>query len=448
MLGWLKDLFSSGDKGRGKRMVEDTRPPVAGQPDPYLRREVILDRQLQVVAYAFSVAMPESLQGHGWQAASRRFFDEALLDHFADGKASGLPTGRLAVLPLGLDGLLSSRTDALPGRGMVVEFAPPPAAYDDVLARWDEVLAKLRQLRQQGIALSCGHYLGTQLPEALALAQYISLGDVMTLSPADLLARCRDLTHNFPAQALVAYNVVSPELYHACQKMGVQWFQGHFLTQATPRQDTRIPAYRVCVMDMLNGIKRQADFDELVEVARRDPALAYRLLRFVNSAAFNPTTRISDLKNALVFVGRSELYRWLTLLLFNSQKPQPRDAALRETALVRARFMESLAEGRLPPKEKGEVFVVGILSVIDALMDLPMDQVLAQLSLPDAIPDALLRRQGRYADYLKLALACEEGNAQTIADLGQAVGTDAESVNRRHLDALIWSVRFSGLVED
>jgi EAL and modified HD-GYP domain-containing signal transduction protein len=142
------------------------------------------------------------------------------------------------------------------------------------------------------------------------------------------------------------------------------------------------------------------------------------------------------------------LYRWLTLLMFSSKKPSPLDNALRENALVRAKLAEKLADGRMPPKERDEAFVVGILSVIDALLEMPMSEALAQLTLPDAVSDALLNRQGRYAPYLKLAIACEESDQDTIRTLAAELGMDAVSVNQRHIDALNWAMSFSEALED
>jgi EAL and modified HD-GYP domain-containing signal transduction protein len=202
------------------------------------------------------------------------------------------------------------------------------------------------------------------------------------------------------------------------------------------------------VIDLLNAIKRQADFEELAGIAWRDPTLAYRLLRFVNSAAMGLREKIDRLKTAMVYVGRDELYRWLTLLLFSSKKPDHLDNALRENALVRAKLAEQLAAGRMLPKERDEAFVVGILSVIDALLEMPMQEALAQLSLPAAVTEALLHREGKYAPYLKLAIACEESDQATIKALADELGMDAFMVNQRHIEALTWAMSFSEALEE
>jgi EAL and modified HD-GYP domain-containing signal transduction protein len=247
----------------------------------------------------------------------------------------------------------------------------------------------------------------------------------------------------------VARQIDSQELYQACRAMGFHLFQGDFVTHRPAQAGKTLSPYRMVVVELLNGIRRQAGFDELAGVAWYDPALAYRLLRFVNSAAFGLREKIDNVKQAMTYVGRDELYRWLTLLLFSlGQETQPLDEALRENALVRARLAEQLAQGRLSAKECDEVFVVGILSVIDALFEMNMEDALAQLALPEAMSEALLRRSGKYAPYLGLAIACEESNQAAIQALAADCGQDALLVNQRHIEALAWALGFNESLEE
>jgi EAL and modified HD-GYP domain-containing signal transduction protein len=92
--------------------------------------------------------------------------------------------------------------------------------------------------------------------------------------------------------------------------------------------------------------------------------------------------------------------------------------------------------------------VVGFLSVVDVLLEMPMHDALAQLTLPEAMSDALLRREGKYAPYLKLAIACEESDQDTIRALAAECGMDAVLVNQRHIEALTWTIGFNEAVED
>lgn len=437
MFKWLLGLFSAADK-RGKAPPVPAEAPEDLAPTPFLRRESLLDRDQRVAAYQFSVETPAALRGHAWHAATHKFFDAALIDHFAGSQMAGLLGKRLAILPLSPAGLALPRLMDLPRDNLVIEFAPPVQAdYDRA-----EALARLSDLRAAGFRIACGHELERAFPEALALAGLIGLGDVAGQEPPDLLARCRRLAERHPDAQLVARGINTIELYEACRKMGIGLFQGPFLTQRTPSPANRITPYRMFVVKLLNGLRNDADFGDLAAIAWCDPALGYRLLNFVNSAAFGLREKIDRLSNALAYVGRDELKRWLTLLLFSSSEANPLDEALRENALVRAKLAETLAQGRLTRRECDEVFVVGVLSVVDALLEMPMQDALSHLTLPEAVSDALLRHQGKYAPYLKLAVACERSDQAGIRALADELGTDAGSVNRMHVQALGWTMEF------
>lgn len=440
MLQWLLGLFKpAGASDKGQRASSDPAD-AEDSPPPFLRREAMLDRHRQTAAYLFSVETPAALQAHDWQAASRKFFDGVLIDHFLAGRMAGLLGRRLAFLPLSAAGLTHPRLAQLPRDNLVIEFAPPAGARFDP----ETVPARLAALREAGYQLALGHELERQgLAGTLEKAGFIILDRVSAMDPPDLLGRCHELAARYPGARLVARDIDSTELYQACENMGIHLFQGRFLFNRDTSPANRIAPYRMFVVELLNAIKRQADYGELAGLAWRDPALAYRLLRFVNSAAMGLREKIDRLRDALAYVGRDELYRWLTLLLFNSRKPGPLDEALRENALVRAKLAELLAQGRMTPKECDEAFVVGILSVIDALLEMPMADALAQINLPEPVAEALLRGEGKYAPYLKLALACEESDQATLAELAAALGMDALMVNQRHIDALGWAMRFS-----
>ena len=444
MFARLFGFFRSEEKPNTKpdakpvSLVETTEAPAA---PPFLRREALLDRRQHVTAYQFSLEKPAAMEARHWHAAAQRFFDATLIGQFLDGSVQNALGQRLAFLPLGAASLGHPDLKRLHGDTLVITFAPPA----DADFSSDAVAAALNDLQQQGLKIACGQDLELRgLPEALELAEFILIDAVAHLDPATLLARCRHLAQRYPQAKLIARGIDSLELHQACQQLGIHLFQGEFVTHRPAKADKTLSPYRMVVVELLNGIKRQSDFDELAGIAWYDPALAYRLLRFVNSAAFGLRQKVDNLKNAMTYVGRDELYRWLTLLLFSiGKETHPLDEALRENALVRARLAEHMARGNLSPKECDEVFVTGILSVIDALFEMPMQDAFAQLNLPAPVAEALLKREGKYAPYLQLAIACEDSDQDRIKTLAAQCGLDAIQVNQHHIDALTWALGFS-----
>jgi EAL and modified HD-GYP domain-containing signal transduction protein len=193
------------------------------------------------------------------------------------------------------------------------------------------------------------------------------------------------------------------------------------------------------IMDLLNLVMGHADFPAIEAKFKLDAALSYKLLRFINSPAVGLRYPIKSIGQALVMLGHDQLYRWLTLLLFTHEQGDPRSRALLRNAVVRARLTETLGEQHISRGERGGLFITGILSMLDALLGLPLEQALARLKLPEAVIDALLEGTGPYAPYLQLAQACEQFDQDRIAQLSVQARLTPDAVNLAHVNALIWS---------
>ena len=192
-------------------------------------------------------------------------------------------------------------------------------------------------------------------------------------------------------------------------------------------------------MKLLNLVMNHADYPELEAQFKLDAGLSLKLLRFVNSPGVGLRYPVRSLSHVLLMLGHDQLYRWLTLLLFNHDGADGRSQALLRSALVRARFAELLGEGRLPADLRGGLFITGILSLLDALLDLPMERAIGSLKLTRPTIDALLRGEGVYAPYLRLAVASERGNAATLERACAELGLNDAEVNIAHLNALVWA---------
>jgi EAL and modified HD-GYP domain-containing signal transduction protein len=238
---------------------------------------------------------------------------------------------------------------------------------------------------------------------------------------------------------LIATQVDTPEVFTACRKLSFNLFQGYYYTYPQASGAHRLDSSSLRVMELLNLAKKQAEFPVIEKSFKLDPALTYRLLRYINSPAIGMRRTIESIRQALILLGHDQIYRWLTLLLFTSRETDPRSQSLLRSALVRARFIESLGHDKLKRGESDSLFIVGIFSLLDALLNIPMQQALAGLHLPPPVVDALVDHTGPYAPYLNLALACEHFDQEAIASSAAEIGIDADAINLAHVNALIWS---------
>lgn len=193
----------------------------------------------------------------------------------------------------------------------------------------------------------------------------------------------------------------------------------------------------VLLLQLMQMIQDNADIRDLERVLKRDATLSFKLFHYINCASFGLDVEVESLRHAVTMLGYAPLYRWLAVLLATTSTAGFSPALL-QAAIVRARFMELLGQKQLSKGDAEKLFVVGLFSLLDQLLGVSTEQVLQQISLPDAIAQALLSRGGVYGPFLALVEACElEGGA--AAELADALFMTASQVNQAHLSAMAWA---------
>jgi EAL and modified HD-GYP domain-containing signal transduction protein len=175
-------------------------------------------------------------------------------------------------------------------------------------------------------------------------------------------------------------------------------------------------------------------------VLKQDPALSLRLMRYINSASMALREEVTSIERALLQLGREKLYRWLSLLLYGADSRNPAASALLEAALVRARMLEQLGADR-STEARDALFLVGLLSLVDAVLQVPMPLALAQLAPSPEIEAAVARGEGEMAELLALAVACEGSDADAIQRAALRCGVDATTASAAHVEALGWALQ-------
>ncbi len=396
----------------------------------FLTRQPILDTNHTVVGHELQLRKRIPVPVIPGAESFQQMQDEMLLATVIDLDFQQVLGDRMIFLEIAIESLSSQMLEQLPPDRVVV--ASHISHVDEKLA------ATWEKLAGQGIMLALDDVAPSPDSEPLIkLARYTRLD--ITRYDAMTLANLATALDGEGRPQLIARNVDSEEDYAACRRLPFKLLQGWYFTQFAPGATARLDSSRMRVMELLNLVVNHADFSDIEASFKFDAALSYKLLRFINSAAIGLRQEIQSIRHALVMLGHDQLYRWLTLLLFSSGQVDPRNQALLRTALIRAHFIESLGQDRVQKDQRGGLFIVGILSMLDSLLQVPMQQALSTLKLPESVVSALVLREGPYAPYLKLALACEDFDQDTIEACAAEAGLDANTVNIAHVQALIWS---------
>lgn len=208
--------------------------------------------------------------------------------------------------------------------------------------------------------------------------------------------------------ALLADGVQTHEDFEFCHELGFDLFQGYFFCKPKVAKGRGIPVNRLTTLRLVSSMNAPSvDMEHLEALITRDVGLSYRLLRYINSAFFGLRREVTSVRQALVMLGLDNIRRWATLLALAGVSDKPHELLV--TALMRARFAELLGSTFGEPDEEA-LFTVGLFSVVDAIMDAPMEDVLGSLPFSEDVVRALLDHEGRMGEALHCVLACERGD--------------------------------------
>lgn len=240
---------------------------------------------------------------------------------------------------------------------------------------------------------------------------------------------------------MIARKISNWQDFDACAALGLDSFVGKLHLMPRPNPTNKgLNSAQTTILQLMEMIRKNADVQQLESVVKRDAALAYKLLRYINSAGFGLRTEVQSLKHAVTILGYSPLYRWLSLLLATASTGS--SPVLLETAIVRGRFAELLGQPFMSKTEAENLFVAGMFSLLDRLLGVPMEEVLSSIHLPEAVTEALISRRGVYGPYLALAEACEL-NSMLVGSLAESLKIAPVDVNKAHLSAMVWAKNIS-----
>ncbi len=407
-----------------KNTIHDLRQRILG-------RFPVLDRSQNIFGYELVLRNKTLRQPKKLDGALVRMHDEMLLNGLISLELDKLIGDKLIFISLSMQSLDSPLLEDLPTDGVVLTVKVVPENAE-------AQLIKLKSLAATGfkIALDDFEYSPVLIP-FLRLAKFVRI-DVSQLDAIEMRGQLKVLFEKF-APVLLAKNVEFDDTFEACRHLSFNYFQGYYFTRLQPDKPPRLGSDRLRVIELLNLVSKYAEISKLESVFKLDATLTYKLLRYINSPGCGMIQKIRSIAHALVILGHDQLYRWLTLLLFSSGKSDGRSQALLKNALVRARLVEMLGKHKLASVEGEGLFIVGIFSLLDALLNVPMTKAVEQLNLPEPVLHALIERKGVYAPYLMLAEACEEGDQEKVEDYAAMCGLDTNGVNLIHLQAMIWA---------
>jgi EAL and modified HD-GYP domain-containing signal transduction protein len=254
--------------------------------------------------------------------------------------------------------------------------------------------------------------------------------DAIGYTPSALEQRVQELRRY--KTKLLATNVDTYDDLEYCRSLGFDFYQGRFVSRSAS-QAKEVPVNRMALMRVLAQIQQpEISMPDLERIISQDLSLSFKLLRYANSAAVALPRKVSSVGHAVRLLGTDLLRNWARVLLMSAIEDKPRE--LMTIALIRARMCERLSES-LRTAEKESFFSAGLLSVLDALLDCPMEKAVAELPLMDEVRDALTKKAGPIGQALRCTIAYERADWDDV----QFYGLPQLPIRDIYMEAISWA---------
>ncbi len=407
---------------------DDPQPSVA-----LIARQAIVNAQQAVIGYEL---FNRSRTGPTHTAATDVALVFTALSHAGTEELVGK---KLIFVNCTHESLTGGHLELVDPEKVVLEIPPlGHVATEEVTTR----LPILMALRERGFHLAFNHtVLQSAYASWLPLADYIKF-DLSALAP-DQLAVLISYANRHSEADLIAEKVETAQQYDMASSKGIQMFQGYWFARPSVVQAKLVSPSQASILELINLVRKQASTDAIEDVLKKDAGLAFNLMRLINSSGFGLTREITSFRQAVMLMGLKKLFRWAALLLTVSRTGGP-PSSVGQTAVVRGRLMELLALETQSREEADEAFVVGIFSLLDAMLGMPMPAALDLLSVPEAVSAALLHREGHLGDLLTLVNACESSDDDAFNRAASNVHLTSQQINGAHLQALAWADHIDG----
>lgn len=409
-------------------MIEST-----GQ-ELFLGRQPILDRSQNLAAFEL---LFRSGHFNGAQVEDDVFATATVINHaFTELGIEAVLGRQVGFINLSAPLLMSDVIELLPRSKVVLEIL-------ETVRVTDALAQRCRTLKQAGFTLALDDFTGRELEfEPLLDIVDIVKVDVQYMDPAALhetTARLKRLDVR-----LLAEKVDTRERADQCMALGYHLFQGYYFARPSILSGKRMSHAETALMRLLSLVLTDAATDQVEAVFKQNPDLSVNLIKLVNSVAIGGRGEIRSLRDAIAVLGRRHLQRWLQVLLFASSSAPGADfpSPLLVLAATRGKLMELIAQGLHTPERElaDRAFMAGILSLVNALLGMPMQDIVGNMPLDQDIKDALLERSGRLGAMLVLVEALEESDLAGIeAALAQLPALDHGKVPAMQVEAMRWA---------
>ncbi|WP_457572333.1 EAL and HDOD domain-containing protein [Desulfovulcanus sp.] len=318
---------------------------------------------------------------------------------------------------------------------------PPERCVIEVLESVEPIppiIDACKRLKRSGYLLALDDFVGQPGYEPLLKLADIVKVDVLALTKSQIVELARRLK-KYSCQML-AEKVEDNRMFKLARHLGFDLFQGFFFSRPEIVSGKKLSVEELTKLQLLRELsKNDFEFSKMNEILQRDVSLTYRLLKYINSAAFGMNQKIESINRAMILLGREQLLQWLRVVILSDLDSSPCGREVILLSAQRGRFLQLLAlkgQSRLDPEA---MFLLGFLSLLDVLLKQPLDELLQELPLEEEIKRGLVDKDHPCHRWLDLTRGQERGDWDKVAELIETLGLDPSETALCFAQASLWA---------
>ncbi len=304
---------------------------------------------------------------------------------------------------------------------------------------------KVRKLKREGYTVAVDDYVeGYEYQELVDLSDIIKV-DFFENTKEQIVSIAKEWKAK--GKVLLAEKVETQEIFEWAKGLGYELFQGYYFSKPSMMKGKKMQESTfqyVQIMEELN--RKEPDYKAIASIIETDATLTYKLLKLVNTN-FTASKTINSIQHGLSILGIKAFEKWVSLAMVQDMSANVPDETIK-VSMTRARFMELIALGSALKNQSNEMMLVGILSVIDALLDQPMKEALEELPLAEPVKAALLYKEGPYTDSFQLVTHFEKGEFDLDEAFMEKLKLDWNRVTKYYYEAIEWAEFMYGVMKE
>lgn len=394
----------------------------------FVARQAIFNRKKQVVAY--ELLFRDGSSNSFPNIAEDKATAKLILDNQLNLGTRYLTSGKKALINIGPDSLKQELATFLPANDVILELL-------ETIQPTQENYELVRSLFHQNYKLALDDFVYEPAWNPfLKLIRLIKF-DVMQNPLPTIVPIVEELKQQKNIK-LLAEKIETEEEYQLAKKMGFHFFQGYFFAKPRVIEETDIEFnYTIVMLIYTEVLKPNLNIAKIAVLFSQDTALAFKLLRLINSGVFPIKSKIESIRQALVYLGYERIKKFVGLIM-TAHVAKTKPLELTRISIVRARFCE-LIGNKIKPDSGSSCFLVGLFSLLDAILDRPMEKLVVQLPFPDELQKALLGEANFHYYVLNIVKAYESGSWWKLQKACQYLNLNDECLPEFHAAAILWA---------